>query len=121
MSQILKLFRSLWLSFHKVSVVRVPRSQNNHADLLAVLALSSDECIPQMIFIESLEQLSIERQTVMDVALVEESSWLDPYIVFLSNRSLSTDGKEAKKVQRMLTRFWLSEDKKLYRHSFAAK
>jgi len=78
MSQILKLFGALWSIFHKFSVVRMPRSQNSHVDLLAILALSSYECIPRMIFIEPLEQPSIERQMVVGVTSTEESSWLDP-------------------------------------------
>lgn len=51
-------------------------------------------------------------------ALELETSWLDPYIAFLSNGSLPLDVKEAEKVQRTSARFWLSEDKRLYRHSF---
>lgn len=43
---------------------------------------------------------------------------MDPYVDFLSDGSLPTDVKEAKKVQRMSSRFWLSEDKKLYQHLF---
>ena len=52
------------------------------------------------------------------VASAEEPSWLDPYLAFLSNGSLPTDGKEVEMVQRTSTCFWLSEDKKLYRRSF---
>ena len=55
MQQYLKLFRALQVAFHKVSMVKIPRSQNSHVDSLATLAFSSDECIPRMIFIELLE------------------------------------------------------------------
>lgn len=99
-------------------MVRVLRTQNSHADSLATMASSSDECIPRMIFVELLEQPSIEQQAVVAVASISESSWLDPYVDFLSDGSLPTNAKEAKKVWRMSGRFWLSKDKKLYRHSF---
>jgi len=43
---------------------------------------------------------------------------MDPYVAFLSNKSLPENGKEAKKVQRTVARFWLFSDKKLYQCSF---
>lgn len=43
---------------------------------------------------------------------------MDPYIAFLSNGSLLEDEKEAEKIRRMVARFWLFDDKRLYRHSF---
>ena len=118
MLQYLKLFQSLRLSFQKVSVVRVSRSQNSHVNSLATLALSSEESIPRMIFVELLEQLSIERQTMVGVASAKTPSWMDPYITFLSDGSLPTNEKEAEKVRRTSSHFWLFEDKKLYRRSF---
>jgi len=71
-----------------------------------------------MIFVELLGQPSIEQRAVVAAASVVEPSWLDPYIVFLSDGSLPTDVKEAKKVRRTSAHFWLSKDKKLYWHSF---
>ena len=68
-----------------------------------------------MIFVELLEQ-----RVVMAATSAVEPSWLDPYIAFLSDRSLSTDVKEAENVQRTSAHFWLSEDKKLYQHSFGS-
>ena len=96
----------------------MPRSQNSHVDSLATLASSSDDFIPRMILVELLEQPSIEQQTMIAVTSKEEPSWLDPYVAFLSNRSLLMDDNEAKKVQRTSARFWLSKDKNLYRCSF---
>ena len=43
---------------------------------------------------------------------------MDPYISFLSDGSLPTNVKKAENVCRMLARFWLSKDKKLYWQSF---
>jgi len=58
-----------------------------------------------MIFVELLEQPSIERRTVVGVALAEMLSWLDPYVVFLSDGSLLTNGKEVEKVRRTSSHF----------------
>ena len=46
MSYYLKLFRDLRSNLQKVSVVRVLRSQNCHADSLVTLASSLDDYIP---------------------------------------------------------------------------
>ena len=54
-----------------------------------------------MIFVELLEKLSIEWQMVVGIASTKEPSWLDANIAFLFDGSLPTDGKKAKKVQRM--------------------
>lgn len=79
------------------------RSHNRYADSLTIFALSSDECIPRMIFVELLEQLSIERKMIGGwggVTSTEKPSWLDPYIAFLFDGSWLTNGKETKNVQR---------------------
>lgn len=81
MLQYLKLFQLLRLSFQKASVVKVPKIQNSHADSLATLASSSVESIPRMIFVELLEQPSIDRRTVVGVASAKTPSWMDSYIV----------------------------------------
>ena len=86
------------MAFQKVSVVRIPRSENSHVDSLAPLASSSNECIPRMISTELLEQLSIKHHAIVASTTVLEPSWMDPYISFLSDGSLPTDSKESEKV-----------------------
>lgn len=85
------------------------RSQNAHANALAMLASSLGDYIPWMITVELLEQPSIEQQTLVVVTSKLEPSWLDPYIAFLFDGSLPSDVKKAKKVRRTSTHFWLSE------------
>ena len=114
MQQYLKLFRALQAAFQKVSMVKIPRSQNSHVDSLATLASSSSECIPRMISIELLEQPSIKHRVIVASTTMLEPSWLDPYISFLSNGSLPTDSKKLEKVWRTLAHFYLFKDKKLY-------
>ena len=76
------MFESLRADLQKVSMVRVPRSQNSHANSLATLSPSLNDCIPRMITVEMLEQLSIEPQVVVDISSELEPSWLDPYTAF---------------------------------------
>ena len=55
-------------------MARVSRSQNSHANLLATLASSLDDCIPRMITMEILEQPSIKQKTVIATASKLEPS-----------------------------------------------
>lgn len=83
MCQYLKFIESIRASFREVTMNKLLRNQNSHADSLATLASSSSDRIPQMILVESLEQLSIEMQTVIAATSEQGSSWMDPYIAFL--------------------------------------
>ena len=44
---------------------------------------------------------------------------MDPIVVFLKNDILPEGKSEAEKIRRNATRFWLSEDHKLYRRSYS--
>ena len=48
-----------------------------------------------------------------------EPSWMDPIVLFLKDDILAKEKGEVDKVQRKAPRFWLSEDQKLYKHSFS--
>ena len=47
-----------------------------------------------------------------------EPSWMDPIIDFLADDRIPDDKKEANKIHRVATRYWLFRDRKLYRRSF---
>lgn len=55
------MFKSLQADLYKFSVVRVSRSQDRHTKSLVTLVSFLDDCIPRMINMEMLEQLSIEQ------------------------------------------------------------
>ena len=44
---------------------------------------------------------------------------MDPIVAFLKNNILPEGKSEAEKIQRNMTRFWLSEDHKLYKRSYS--
>ena len=44
--------------------------------------------------------------------------WMDPIIDFLAEDRVTDDEKEANKIRRMVVRYWLSTDCKLYWRSF---
>jgi len=74
MQQYLKLFGALRAASQKVSMVRIPRSQNIHADSLATLVLSLDECIPLMIYVELLEHPIIKHHAIIALTMVPKPS-----------------------------------------------
>ena len=45
-------------------------------------------------------------------------SWMDPIVKFLKDDILLEEKSEAEKIRRNTTRFWLSEDHKLYKRSY---
>ena len=47
-------------------------------------------------------------------------SWMDSISLFLEKDVLLEEKTEADKIQRKAPRFWLSEDRKLYKRSFSS-
>ena len=46
-------------------------------------------------------------------------SWMDHIVSFLKDDTLPEEKSEAEKIRRKAPRFWLSEDHKLYKHSYS--
>ena len=111
--------------FGTVKVAQVGRAQNRHADSLATLASSTIEEIPRLIKVELIREPSIDMEdncisARVDVAMISttEPCWMDPIIDLLAEDRVPNDEKEAKKILRVASRYWLSTDRKLYWRSF---
>ena len=64
---------------------------------------------------EDLHRPSVVKAELMHVHSVRAwPSWMDPIILFLREDILSEEKSEANKIRRKASRFWLSEDLKLY-------
>ena len=112
--------RHLQLKFESFNLQHILRSGNTHADSLAMLVTSSAQNLPRVILIEDLCKPSGIRGNMICVHHVKIGpSWMDHIIQFLSKEVLPEDKSKAKKVRRKAPRFWLSEDQKLYKHSFS--
>ena len=112
--------KRLQTRFNPFSLKHVSRSGNTHADSLATLATSSAQCLPQVILVEDLHRPSVVKAELMHVHSVRAGpSWMDPLILFLKEDVLPEERSEADKIRRKATRFWLSEDLKLYKCSFS--
>ena len=93
--------------FLMAKVVQVARGQNRHTDSLATLAATMMEKVPQIIKVELVAKPSIN--VVIGVLMVAmlEPCWMDPIINFLAEDWVPNDEKEAIRVRRVVSRYWL--------------
>ena len=112
--------KHLQSNFEFFDVSHVSRSGNTHADSLATLATSSAQGSPQVILVEDLcKEDGIKTDMVQIHQVRVDPSWMDPIVSFLKDDTLSEEKSKAeKKIRRKAPRFWLSEDHKLYKHSY---
>ena len=69
---------------------------------------------------EDLYKLSVTKREVIHVHNVRVgASWMDPLVLFLKEVILPEEKTEADNIRRNASRFWLSEDQKLYKCSFS--
>ncbi|XP_065633577.1 uncharacterized protein LOC136069222 [Quercus suber] len=105
--------------FESFSLLHIPRNGNSHADSLATLATSSAQDLPRVILVEDLHKPTEAGKEVVQVHQVRAGpSWMDLLVKFIKEDILPEEKGEADKIQRKATRFWLSEDQKLYKRSY---
>ena len=99
--------------------------QNRHVDSLATLASTMTNDVPQLIKVELIMEPNVNTVTDLGVTRVGVTvistsgpCWMDPIIDFLAENRVPVDKKEANRVCRIASQYWLSADKKLYRRSF---
>ena len=101
-------------------MLHIPKSGNAHADSLAMLSTSLAHNLPQVILVEDLyKPTETRRETVRVHQIRVRPSWMNSIIQFLKEDILPEERLEADKVRRKATRFWLSENQKLYKRSFS--
>ena len=120
MQEYLNQVKRLWPSFNLFSLSHISRSGNTHANSLATLATSSTGKLPRIILVE---HMSRANEVAKDMVRAHEvrvgPSWMDPIVTFLKDDILPEEKSEAEKIRRNATRFWLSEDHKLYKRSYS--
>ena len=68
---------------------------------------------------EDLYKPTVTKREVVHVYHVRVGpSWMNPLVLFLEEDILPGDKTEADKIRRNTSRFWLSEDQKLYKRYF---
>ncbi|XP_075669795.1 uncharacterized protein LOC142639518 [Castanea sativa] len=120
MKSYLKRVKGVLSLFESFQVQQVPRGQNAHADSLAMLATSLGSKLPHMVMVEDLLTSSLTSSSAVRVHNIHVGlSWMDPIIAFLQQGVLPEDGTMAEKVRRSAPCYWLLEEQKLYRRSYA--
>ena len=119
MQEYLSQVKCLRPSFDLFTLSHISRSGNTHANSLATLATFSAGKLPRIILVEHLSKAS---KVAKDMVCAHEvrvgPSQMDPIVTFLKDDILPEGKSEAEKIQRNVTRFWLSEDHKLYKCSY---
>ena len=105
--------------FESFSLLHVPRSDNVHADSLAMLATFLAQNLPRVILVEDLHRPSATVNMVQINQVRAGPSWMDSITQFLKEDILPEEKIEANKIRKKATSYWLSEDSKLYRRSFS--
>ena len=120
MQEYLGQVRSIQEKFEVFDLSHVPRSGNTHADSLATLTTSSARNLPRVVLVEDLNtQTSVHHGAPRIHQITLGPSRMDSISLFLENDVLPEEKFEADKVRRTAPRFWLSEDRKLYKCSFS--
>ena len=112
--------RRMQTKFESFDLSHIPRGENTHADSLATLATSSIWNFPRVIIVEDLCTPTLPEKDVCQVNQTSLSSnWMDPILKFIESDILPEEKVEAEKIRRKAPRYWLFEDKKLYKRSFS--
>ena len=121
MQEYLSQVRSILTKFEVFGVSHVRRGGNTYTDSLATLATSSAQDLPQVVPVEDLCTPTSLHQGMPRIHQIKLSpSWMDSISLFLEKDILLEEKSEAEKVRRKAPRFWLSEDRKLYKLFFSS-
>ena len=120
MQEYLSQVRHIQTKFEFFDLSYIPRNENTHANSLATLTTSSTQDLSQVILVEDLCTITPIKRDLLQVHQIKLGlSSMDPILLFLENNILPEEKSEAEKVRRKAPQFWMSEDKKLYKHSFS--
>ena len=120
MQEYLCQIRSVQEKFEVFDLSHIPRSGNTHADSLATLATSSAQDLPRVVLVEDLHTHTSVHHGIPRIHQIKlGSSLMDSISLFLEKDILPEEKSEAEKVRRKAHRFWLFDDRKLYKRSFS--
>ena len=120
MQEYLSQVRRIQTKFEFFGLLYISRSGNTHADSLATLATSSAQDLPRVILVEDLCTPTPIKRDLLQVHQIKLGpSWMDPISLFLERDILPDEKSKVEKIRRKTPRFWLSEDRKLYKRSFS--
>ena len=112
--------RCIQKKFEFFGLSYISRSGNIHVDSLVTLATSLAQDFPRVILVEDLcNPTQVKRDLLQVYQIKLAPSWMDSILLFLERDILPEEKSEAEKIRKKAPRFWLSEDRKLYKRSFS--
>ena len=118
MQEYLNQVRHLQSWFESFNLLQIPRSENTHADSLAIFAAFSAQGLPWVILVEDLCKPTEIRKEMIHIEVRVGPNWMDSIVLFLKEDILLEGKSKANKLRRKAYRFWLFEDQKLYKRFF---
>ncbi|XP_027156196.1 uncharacterized protein LOC113756920 [Coffea eugenioides] len=115
MQRYLSKVHQLTAYFESFEIQKIPRSQNKRADALSRLASTSFSDLNKIVLVEVLSEPGYVEEVVCPVH--SGDTWMTPFILFLSQRTLPEDRAEARRIQRKAARYAL-RDGELYKRSY---
>uniref|UniRef100_A0A2N9IRH8 Reverse transcriptase domain-containing protein n=1 Tax=Fagus sylvatica TaxID=28930 RepID=A0A2N9IRH8_FAGSY len=108
------LAKDLLKGFREFNIERVGREHNGHADSLAGLASSVAPDFRRTITVEVQDSPSIMKSSQAIICQIEMGpSWMDPILDYLTKDILPADQKEAAKIRKNATWYWVSREGKV--------
>nr|GEW00210.1 reverse transcriptase domain-containing protein [Tanacetum cinerariifolium] len=117
MIKYLKKVKSLVSGFTNFSINQVPRSKNKKADALSKIASTIFAHLSKQVLVEILKEKSIHKKEVTTVVEEDGPTWMIQIMEYIKERTLPSDGKEARKLRIKAWQYELLEGL-LYRRSF---
>ena len=119
MQEYLRQVRRIQTTFESFNLSYILKNGNTHADSFATLATYSAQDLPRVILVEDLCTPTPIKKDLLHVHQIKLGpSWMNPILLFLGRDILPEEKSKAEKVRRKAHRFWMFEDKKLYKRSF---
>ena len=119
MQEYLRQVRRIQTTFESFNLSYILKNGNTHADSLATLTTYSAQDLPRVILVEDLCTPTPIKKDLLHVHQIKLGpSWMNHILLFLGRDILPKEKSKAEKVRRKAHRFWMFEDKKLYKRSF---
>ncbi|GKV47960.1 hypothetical protein SLEP1_g54808 [Rubroshorea leprosula] len=116
--QYVALVAELKCKFQKFCLSKIPRAENEQADLLSKFA-SDGSLSSRSIFVEVLDEPSFMKPRMMEISTNPDTpSWTDSIISFLRDGIIPEERQEAMKLRKKASRYTLV-DGVLYKRSFS--
>ena len=117
MSKYLQKIKDLSISFTKLDIQRISRSENAWTDALSYLATSNSTNLGWKIYIEHLDVPSIEEALSIN-QINNEPSWIDLLIEYLNNGTIPIDKKETRRIKQQVL-WYIFLNGQLYKKLFS--